>query len=739
MGRTTGLLVGRKAKRHLPQLLGMGLLILVGVAFFVTLFTIVLRYEESAEDFFADFHYADVTLTGNFTKDDVASLAAVSGVTAVRGRVVKDFHLENDRILRAVTLTEGINELHYYEGTPPRGEAECLLLKRNADAMGIPLGAAVTLDGKTLTVTGIVASPEYVYMVQNERNVMAHAGSFGVVFVNGSFFPEGYNEIVALTDDKAAARTLAALVSATQSVLSGDAPNHTAYLSDLDQIRSFAVIFPTVFAALIAVVIFVMLRRTAAKERRQMGCMQALGMTEGRIVRLYMAQFGLAAVPAALLGCVTAMLLCNTIIGIFSSMFEVPGLHFMFYPLIWGGAILTSLLICALSGFVSLRGIMKLSPAQALRAPAPKGGRSVFWERLPFLWRRLSFNSRYAIKSTLRNKGRFFAVVLGMCGSCALMVFSLGFYDSIQDTEGQFFDSFARYDAYVTLDPVPMSVRHPLEDGLDSVERALMMPVEVEGKTYTLNVTQPEFSMMNLNPGALAEGVVIPEYYAMRWGVSAGDTLMVAGAEMTVSEVVVQTLGLALYTDYGYAQSVSAQFPPVYNVLFIRDGDMPALMERLQDSGLDYATIQDDQATADATMESLSVLIWFMIFCALILGFTVLYAVGLVNLSAREYEYMFMGVMGYSRRKILLAHGKESLLQLALALPLGFALGNIILFAIKDVFSNDSFALSTVVFPGSYLWSGFVVLGMTAVMAVVAMRYIGALDIAEGLKAQEET
>ena len=65
----------------------------------------------------------------------------------------------------------------------------------------------------------------------------------------------------------------------------------------------------------------------------------------------------------------------------------------------------------------------------------------------------------------------------------------------------------------------------------------------------------------------------------------------------------------------------------------------------------------------------MSVLIWFLISCAVALGFTVLYSVGLINLSAREYEYMFMGVMGYPHKSIIMAHAKETVLQLRVACP----------------------------------------------------------------------
>ena len=78
-------LVLRKIRLHIPQLMGLMLLLVVGVCFFVTLFTIVLRYEETAEQYFIDHAYADVTFYGSFNDESVRVLAGQRGVHAAHG------------------------------------------------------------------------------------------------------------------------------------------------------------------------------------------------------------------------------------------------------------------------------------------------------------------------------------------------------------------------------------------------------------------------------------------------------------------------------------------------------------------------------------------------------------------------------------------------------------------------------------------------------------------------------
>ncbi|MDR0325495.1 MAG: FtsX-like permease family protein, partial [Oscillospiraceae bacterium] len=506
----------------------------------------------------------------------------------------------------------------------------------------------------------------------------------------------------------------------------------------LEEISSFAFIFPLVFAVLIAVVIYVMLSRTIQKDRRQIGTMKALGATDGKIIGIYLSQFCFAALIGALIGCFAAIYICDVIIGIFSAMFVVPTLSFALYPGLWLAAILVSVLLCALSGLIALTSILPLLPAHAMRPRKPKGGGRIFIERIGFLWKHFTFNSRYALKNSLRNKGRFFAVVLGMCGSCALLAFSLGFYDSIGNTQDKYFREFANYDVIADVDVMPLTLDHPALEQMEESFKALLLPVDIQEGNYILAVVENGFDMVNIPNEELQKGVIIPEYFATQWSVGVGDSIEINGYDAVVSAIVPQHLGLTLYTGFEYIAAITDEIPAIYNTIYGRSGDMATLTAYLKENGIDFATVDDDRTSFDSIMESMSVLIWFMIACSVVLGFTVLYSVGLINLSAREYEYMFMGVMGYPHKSILMAHIKETVLQLIMAIPLGYILGNMLLELIKGEFSGSSFVISAVILPQSYAVSALSVIGITALMAGVTSRHIGKLDIVEGLKAQDD-
>ena len=740
-------LIMRKIQSHYPQLLGLLLLLAIGVAFFITLFSIALRYEETTEQFFIDHAYADVTFYGTFNDGNVRAVSELDGAVLARGRAVRDFR-EGEQVFRVISLTDGINIPYLYEGRMPQGETEGLILRRNACAMEISVGDTLHIRDRYVEITGLVASPEYVYMVQNERITMARPYNFGVVFVTSDFFSQGYNEIVALTNSTFCNDEALNIIDGFRAINRESQTNYVFFRDDLSIQETFAYIFPLVFAILIAAVIYVMLSRSIQKDRKQIGTMKAIGVSDKKIIGVYLSQFCFTALVGAVLGGVASIFIGDTILDVLSGgLFEVPTLDFIVYPHLWLSAIFVSILICALSGLIALLSVLTLLPANAMRPRQPKGKKRTLIERIGFLWSRFPFNTRYALKNSLRNKGRFFAVVLGMCGTTALLTFSLGFSNSIVNTQDRYFDDFANYDVIVNLGiypvPYPLTFDHPVLEQIDESHKALVNPITIQGEDYTLVIVGDDFDMFDLSHSSLRNGIVIPEFFADKWDVEVGDYLVAEGYYAdghytVISEIIPQYLGLMLFTSFDYINRTMSHIPEIYNTIFGRTQDMDALTTYFIDNDIDFTTIYDDKTTFDSVLEIMTVLIWLLIIFSIVLGFTVLYSVGVINLSAREYEYMFMGVMGYPQKSILIAHIKETIGHLVLAIPLGFLLGYLILENIRGEFSSNSFVVSAVIFPQSYVIAGLSVIGVTAVMALFTSRHIERLDIVEGLKSQDD-
>ena len=61
-----------------------------------------------------------------------------------------------------------------------------------------------------------------------------------------------------------------------------------------------------------------------------------------------------------------------------------------------------------------------------MRPKAPKAGKRVLLEKLPFLWNRIRFIQKVTLRNVFRYKRRVFMTVVGIAGCTALMLTGFG-------------------------------------------------------------------------------------------------------------------------------------------------------------------------------------------------------------------------------------------------------------------------------------------------------------------------
>ena len=725
----------RKMKNNFAQMLGMGLLILIAALFFTTLFTFKTIYEEEVTTLFRQQHYAAVTLTGNFTADDTKKLEASPHISTIEKRTVQDFR-SGDKTVRLISLSTKLNQVILEKGHLPKSTAECVLISQYARQNKIKLNDTFTVNGQKLNVVGIVRSPEYIYYSQSERSFSADPKTFAVAFVSKNFFPSANQLLLASTTSIKEAE-IKKLLPYQSFTAQKDQINYQMYQGDLDQFVSFAYIFPTIFWLLSFGIIFIILRRTLLKEHKQIGLLKALGTTNFSIIRIYTRQFVLLGLFSSLIGCLLSYPVTELLFRIFSGMIELPTLAYHIDSHYWVISLMISTLGCGVFSLCSMLDILKEYPAISMRQRIPKVKRT----RVPsrFL-SSLSFNTRYAFAASLRNKGRFFLMVLGMSASTGLLLFSLGFNDSIRGVADHYFQTFAKYDFIVQL-PEPLPLDQTIiqtSSVIDRQEAALQLTGTFHDEDYPLIITSSDITILNLPTEKLDQGLVIPEYYAKKWHVSVGDQITINEKKATISAVLPLSMGLAVYTSYDYARTRFKELPAVYNTLYVTSDHPSKGVKQLKEKNLFYTTAEEDKQTFRSLLDNMGILIVLLVICSVILGATVIFCLNLMNLTIREFEYMFMNIMGYSKRRILQTINKENLLQLLLSIPLGFFAGNWLLAAIKEQFSQNSFAMQPSIRLESYIFTALVVSIISSFRLLISNRYIEGLAIVEGLKVQEE-
>ena len=126
----------------------------------------------------------------------------------------------------------------------------------------------------------------------------------------------------------------------------------------------------------------------------------------------------------------------------------------MVIPYNWEYGIMAAgaaILCTGLATFFACYKELASQPAVLMRPPAPKQGKRVFLERIPFIWRHLSFIWKSTIRNLIRYKKRFFMTVFGIGGCMALMIVGFGLRDSIFAIGKLQYGELQLYDGMVIL------------------------------------------------------------------------------------------------------------------------------------------------------------------------------------------------------------------------------------------------------------------------------------------------
>ncbi len=767
----------RKIKNQLPQLISAALIIAIGVGFFVTLKTVLYQYQKMSEIYYEEYSLADYTIYGvEIDVNDVEKVRQIDGIKAAEGRVMADY-VSGDTTLRtfSVPIKEPlINKTYFYEGNHIKKDSECLLLKKYADVNELKIGDNIELkiqnEIHNFTITGLVATPEFVYLAQSESVPMADPLAFGVVYISENYFKDrlniGYNQInVMLHREVDSAEVTKQIKESLKpkkvlyDLFKDQQISYKMYIEDHNQINSFAYIFPFIFFIIAAMIIYVLQKRNIVRERKQIGILKAMGLSNIKIVGIYTKYAIVVAVLGSLAGCLFSIVLGDYILDIFGEMFDIPELIFTVYLGLWVIGFIIALVVCVVSNFVGIKKVLKIKPAEAMNAEKPKKGKKILLENIKPLWNRLSFNTRYSLKTSLRNKGRFFAVVFGMAVSVALAVFALGFNDSFNYLINTHYNDFVKYDLMVNIKAVPLEreieiIRLP---GVQTYFKSTILPVKIEKENqkldYPLLIMEDGFDMLNLKNEAgekinLKDGIALPSYVANKLGVNKGDKVKLSSfgsyfddIEVEVRDTTLQASSFYIYANYDFIEKEFEINNMLYNTIFIKtDKDVKELSQRINDGEEVISTTskEQDKNTMLKILETMSFMIQILIIFAIMLGIIVLYAVGIINLTARSYEFIVLKVMGYGTIDIMIAYVKEIFFQIVIAVPFGFLLGNLILQGIKGEFSNDSFVLIPHIYNKSYLLATLLLVIISSIVLLLSIKTINRLDIVEGLKTRED-
>lgn len=552
----------------------------------------------------------------------------------------------------------------------------------------------------------------------------------------------------------------------TRSSLPGG-DGYTTYSNATRSIAAVGNVFPVVLYLVAALVTFTTMARFVDEERTQSGLLKALGYTNRQIMAKFIL-YGLAAgLVGTIVGIIAGNLLLSPLISNIITQTTVIGpakLHF--YPLWTGLALLLSLASSVLPAYLVARRELTEKPAQLLLPKPPVTGSSIWLEKWPAIWSRLSFTHKVTARNIFRYKLRMLMTIFGVAGTVALLFGGLGIRSSISGVVQRQFGELIHYDMLVVENS------RATEEELDKLTHFLQsdqvrqsLPVAFEQLSQTVKTSGQRknisiglyisdrqdlgnlVSLENSSGKAIQlsdRGIVLTEKLAQIYGVSVGDKLSLTLEDKEVSvrveAVADMYAGHFIYMTRGYYEQVTSKQKTANAYLVqLRDSQlghiqtlanqllaMPAVRSLVQNTSL------IDMLTTIAG--SLQTIMTILVILSILLGLVILYNLTIINMSERIRELSTIKVLGFHNKEVTMYIYRETIALSLIGMLVGLVSGIYLHKLLLAMIGSDSIRFNPSVGLEVYLIPILAISGILAALGWYVNHHLRKVDMLEALK-----
>jgi putative ABC transport system permease protein len=543
------------------------------------------------------------------------------------------------------------------------------------------------------------------------------------------------------------------------------------YRAHIQSLRAIGSILPVVFFIVAILVCLNAMTRMVEKDRGGIGTLAALGYSNRKISNKYIVY----SLSASLLGSIGGLLIG---FGVFPKLiFDSYTVAYTAFPPIevqidvWYAIV--AVLFAVASALVSTRIVcrreLSTMPSELLRPKAPKAGKKILLERIPFLWAGFGFIYKVAARNIFRYKKRFIMTIVGIAGCTGLLFSGFGMRDSISVVSRRQFGEIKTYRGegiiknethFSELDDLRTYIEDDanIADVLFVRQEALNIPTSTGMKSAYLVAGEPERNLdgfVNLrsltNQDVLpltSEGAVITEKLSDVTGAQVGDDLLFTDVDnneyrIPVAGVVENYLYNNIYvTPFVYRQILDKEC--MYNGFFAHTVDQSdeaeaATTEYLLKNGeIENVTLVTLAISIlDDIVTNLVFVLIVLIISAALLAFVVLFNLNSINLEERTYELASLKVLGFLDREAKAYIFRENLFLTAVGGALGLLLGVAIHRGILSAIEVDMLMYSRSVRPASFAISFVLTLLFALFVNLIMGRKITKINMAQSLNSFE--
>lgn len=757
--------MARDIRKNKMQFFNIFIMIFLGVFVFAGIHAYMDGMEESADKYYKDNNFQDIWLSGeNFSNDDLEKVKNMENVKDAERILTIKTELENKNDVTLDTNfieSNNISKMYVVDGEEfskdKKGVWFDSYLAKNLD---LKVGDEITFTYQNMKMTekilGLVNTPDHVYFVKDDTEIFPTHKNYGYMYLSINELPQGmlqiFNQIIVdVNKTDKMQETKANLENNIKSAIAvtdrESSVSYKGYNSEIEEGTTYSGVFTFLFLFIAVLSVTTTMNRFVKKQRTQIGTLKALGFKNRKIINHYVGYGFIISLVASVVGLLAGKYGLGTFfLNMEMSYFEVPVYNTVLIPVVYILAI-TVVALITLVTYLSCRNILKESAVEALRIEIPKVKSTKFDLTTKGIFKKASISTRWNLRDVGRNKGRSLMAIVGIIGCTMLMLCAFGMMDTMKSYLSWEFDKISNFEYKLSLS------NNYTDDQFTNItekygnETSESFGIEIknvdkkETNTLTVNDAPNKLKYTNHNKEYMDlkdDGIYITEKLSEKYGLKVGDeitwhifgddnwyTCKIAGLnrdpqnqQLNMTRKYYESLGLTYKADTVYTDE---------NLINTKTIDGVDTIQSI-------ATLKQGMESMLETTETMVVL---LIVVSAILGFVIIYNLGILSFTEKQYQFATLKVLGFKDKQIKNIFVKQNLWLTVAGIVIGLPLGFWMLDYIFKSALGENYDFNAYIKPVSYLYAVVGSLVVSIIVNKVLSRKVKRIDMVTSLKGNE--
>lgn len=783
----------RDIKQNLSQFITIFLMVLIGVMVYVGIEAYMDGMTSAADNFYKNNNIQDLNVMGNLSDKDLDKIKSLDNVKDAEKKLVVnaiDKDNKDKTYLLSFIDSNNISKFHIMDGEKfDVNKKGAWVDNFYAEKNNLKVGDTIKIKYDTFSleekILGLINVPDHIYDVKDESELVPNRENFGFVYLSVNEIPENYIKDLVMkemkiTDEKifdkyvkdfnykeyipynyimvdvnkkknvtSVKEDIEDNVSNAKAIVKiEDTLSYQRYQGEIDEGASYVGIFSGLFLFIAMLSVITTMTRVVKKQKLQIGTMKALGIKNSKIVMHYVGYGFFVSLAAAIVGIILGKYFIGTFfLNMEMDYFEVPNGIPVVKPLSYLVALLVVMVVSFITYLTCRKELFK-KPAEALRNEVPNVKVNSLNLSTKGIFKKLNFSSKWNYRDILRNKFRTVTAVVGIVGCCMLIVCAFGMLNSMNHFIKLQFEDLYNFNYKLSLkENLKDDELKVLTDKYgDNTSETLTIETKIgkEREANTIFVTNAgnlvrfqnengEFIKVNKN-----NGVYVTRKLAKENNLKVGDTIKwhIYGVNKYYESKIVgltkdpQVQNLTMTKEYLESLDIDYKPDSLYTNTDLKGVKDIKNVSLVQD-------INELKNGLESMLSMMKSMIMLIIVFAIGLGAIIIYNMGILSYSEKQYQFATLKVLGFSDKKIRKIFVQQNnwitVLSIIIGLPTGYYMTSWIF---KSVIA-DNYDFGAYINLSTYLIAIIGTILVSTIVSRILSKKVNKIDMVSSLKANE--